>query len=205
MSRRAAGRRTGDDRPSVLFLNRVYPPDPGATGQLLAELAGALARRGWRTGVLACGGAGAAPRRETRAGVLVRRAWSLPLTRKTPLRRLAAYLSAWPAMLAEMGRLGGWDACVVMTDPPLLPVLGPAARRLLSRPGRPCRLAAWIQDLHPELAEGIGALRPGGRFLVIGFAGGKPPALPLKAPKDPRQAARRDPKKTEGPEDVKRK
>ena len=32
-----------------------------------------------------------------------------------------------------------------------------------------------------------------------------PPALPLKAPKDPRQAARRDPKKTEGPEDVKRK
>ena len=32
-----------------------------------------------------------------------------------------------------------------------------------------------------------------------------PPALPLKAPKDPRQAARRDPKKAEEPEDVKRK
>lgn len=161
MSRPAAGRRPGDGRPSVLFLNRVYPPDPGASGQLAAELAGALARRGWRTGVLACGGPGGPPRREERGGVLVRRAWALPLTRKTPLRRLAAYLSAWPAMLAELGRLGGWDACVVMTDPPLLPVLGPAARRLLSRPGRPCRLAAWVQDLHPDLAEGIGVLRPG--------------------------------------------
>ena len=91
----------------------------------------------------------------------MRRAWALPLARKTPGRRLAAYLSAWPAMLVELGRLGGWDACVVMTDPPLLPVLGPAARRLLSRPGRPCRLAAWIQDLHPDLVEGIGVLRPG--------------------------------------------
>ncbi|SIR10472.1 NADPH:quinone reductase [Paracoccus thiocyanatus] len=28
-------------------------------------------------------------------------------------------------------------------------------------------------------AAAFGALRPGGRFLVIGFAGGKPPALPL--------------------------
>lgn len=150
-----------EGRPSVLFLNRVYPPEPGATGQLLAELAAALARRGWRTGVLACGGAGDLPRREERDGVLVRRAWTLPLARKTPGRRLTAYLAAWPAMLAELGRLGGWDACVLMTDPPLLPVLGAAARRLLSRSGRPCRLTAWVQDLHPELAEGVGVLRPG--------------------------------------------
>lgn len=41
--------------PSVLFINRVFPPDDGATGQLLAELAEGLVREGWTVTVLAAG------------------------------------------------------------------------------------------------------------------------------------------------------
>ena len=37
---------------SILFLNRVYPPTDGATGQLLAELAPELVRRGHRVTVV---------------------------------------------------------------------------------------------------------------------------------------------------------
>src|SRR6185503_19101444 len=39
--------------PSALFINRVFPPDGGATGQLLAELAERLVRENWSVTILA--------------------------------------------------------------------------------------------------------------------------------------------------------
>jgi colanic acid biosynthesis glycosyl transferase WcaI len=42
-------------QPSILFINRVFPPDRGATGRCLADLATRFAAQGWRVTVLACG------------------------------------------------------------------------------------------------------------------------------------------------------
>ena len=47
--------------PSILFLNRVYPPMSGATGDLLAELAQALARKGDSVTIVTSGSAEAHP------------------------------------------------------------------------------------------------------------------------------------------------
>src|SRR6185436_17329572 len=43
--------------PSILFLNRVHPPDEGATGQLLAEVALVLAETGQSVTILCAGSA----------------------------------------------------------------------------------------------------------------------------------------------------
>jgi hypothetical protein len=41
--------------PSVLFLNRVYPPVRGATGRVLRDLARSFAADGWSVTVLTTG------------------------------------------------------------------------------------------------------------------------------------------------------
>src|SRR5260370_8799759 len=45
----------------VLFLNRVYPPAHGATGQLLADLAAELAKLGWQVTVVTSAAEGTTP------------------------------------------------------------------------------------------------------------------------------------------------
>ena len=42
-------------KPSVLLINRVYPPAKGATGRVLRDLAQEMARAGWTVSVLTTG------------------------------------------------------------------------------------------------------------------------------------------------------
>lgn len=146
--------------PSVLFINRVYPPDEGATGQLLAELAGALEKDGWHVTVLAAGN----PKFESQNPKLrIHRVRGLPFTRASLLRRALSYASLYPALLGRALRLPRHDVVVTLTDPPLLLVLGPLLK-LFKR----SRLVHWAQDLYPEVAEELGVLGKGG--LAAGFA-----------------------------------
>ena len=89
--------------PSVLFINRVYPPGPGATGELLAELAEGLARAGWQVTVIASRPPGVTVSREERNGVRLEWVGGLPFTRRSHRRRALSYLSLYPALL-----LRGW-------------------------------------------------------------------------------------------------
>ncbi len=161
---------------SVLFINRVYPPDEGATGQLLAELAEGLVREGWSVTVLAAGMGNdhrasnikhrtskcgddhkletRNPKPETR--VVVARVRGLPFTRASLWKRALSYLSLYPALLWRAWRLPRHDVVVTLTDPPLHLLLGP-----LIRCGKRSRLVHWAQDIYPEVAEEIGVLRPG--------------------------------------------
>jgi glycosyltransferase involved in cell wall biosynthesis len=162
--------------PSVLFINRVYPPVPGATGDLLAELAPELARRGWVVTVLTTGagaGGGTKPQEGAAlpaphshdsvsglpaAGSLqVSRVSGLPFTRASVWRRALSYLSLYPALLWRAWRLPRAEVTVLLTDPPLQLVLGPFIR-LFKR----TRLVHWAQDLYPEVAEQLGVIRPHG-------------------------------------------
>lgn len=143
--------------PSILFINRVYPPDTGATGQLLADLAATLAQRGHDVTVLTSGAVFAAPRSEVRDGVRVERVTGAAFTRASHWRRALSYLSLYPAFLLRAWRLPRTDVVVTMTDPPLLAVLG-----LLLQVLKGSKHIHWAQDLYPELAEELSVLPRGG-------------------------------------------
>jgi glycosyltransferase involved in cell wall biosynthesis len=142
---------------SILFINRVYPPVTGATGQLLAELAPELARAGWRVTVLTAAPVSTAPRTEIREGVVVHRVAGLPFTRASHWRRALSYLSLYPALLGRAWCLPRHDIVVTMTDPPLLAVVG-----WLIALSKRSTAVHWAQDLYPELAEELGVLPLGG-------------------------------------------
>ena len=150
-------------RPSALFLNRVYPPADGATGQLLAELAPALVRAGWEITVVTSRpdggprpGAGAS-RTEHQEGVRIERVSGPSFTRSSHLRRALCYLALYPAFCWRVLRLPRVDWIVLMTDPPLLLVMGPLLAWC-----KGARLVHWAQDLYPELAEETGVLKRNG-------------------------------------------
>jgi putative colanic acid biosynthesis glycosyltransferase WcaI len=136
---------------SVLFLNRVYPPEHGATGQLLAELARSLAGAGWRVTVVTGSAANGTARSEWHEGVRIERVRGLPFSRRNHWKRALGYLSLYPALFWRCLRLPRPDVLVTLTDPPLQLVLGP-----LLQLWKKCRLLHWAQDLYPELAEEIG-------------------------------------------------
>jgi glycosyltransferase involved in cell wall biosynthesis len=137
---------------SVLFINRVYPPAQGATGQLLSELAPALVEAGWDVSVLTSRPPGAA-RSEVLRGVRVTRVRGLPFASASFFLRALSYLALYPALLWRALRLPPSDVVVTMTDPPLQVILGP-----ILRAWKGSRLVHWAQDLYPELAEEMGLL-----------------------------------------------
>jgi glycosyltransferase involved in cell wall biosynthesis len=142
---------------SILFLNRVYPPAEGSTGQLLAELAEELVRRGHAVTVVTSRSTSKGLKSDTISGVRIARVGGLPFTRASHLRRALGYLSLYPAMLWRALRLPRHDIVVTLTDPPLQSVLGP----ILQWRSR-SKLVHWAQDVYPELAEELGVLNKGG-------------------------------------------
>jgi colanic acid biosynthesis glycosyl transferase WcaI len=144
---------------TILFITQVYPPDPAAVGQQLADVAVDLSARGHSVTVLTADRgyddpAIRYPRRETRDGVrIVRLPWS-SLGKRSMFIRFAGGLSftvqaALRALLTR--RLRG---VVVTTVPVILPAAG-AALAL----SRPVRLIYWIMDLNPDQLVALGVIR----------------------------------------------
>ena len=142
--------------PSVLFINRVYPPDDLATGQLLAHLAEGLAAEGWRVTVLTSRSRPDSPAWEVRNGVGVARVAGVAFSRSSHWRRALAYGSLYPIFGWKALRLPRHDCVVTMTDPPLQLLLAPSLRWI-----KRARAVHWAQDLYPELAVELGVLRNG--------------------------------------------
>ena len=132
--------------PSILFVNRVFPPDRGASGRCLADLAGRAAQAGWRVTVLADGrGPVEAPR-----GVTVVRAGGAREGRPG----MSGYLAALVRLTARGMVLPRHDVVVTMTDPPLLALAGPL---LAIRHGVALH---WCLDLFPALLPVLGVRLP---------------------------------------------
>lgn len=143
-----------DQKPSVLFINRVYPPVEGATGEKLSELAAELVAAGWHITVLTSTANTSLPRSKIQDGVHVERVQGLRFTRSRTWKRALGYLSLYPLLLVRALRLGGpFDAIVSKTDPPLHLLLVPLLKRL-----KRARGIHWAQDLYPEIAEELGVL-----------------------------------------------
>lgn len=145
--------------PRVIFVNRFYWPDEPATGQLLTDLAEELAKAGREVLILASG-ASDSPPDQVRNGVIIRRVAGRGNERGA-IRKLVAWIRFGLGACWELSRLiQRGDRLVIMTDPPLLPLLaGPIARR------RGAAIFHWVQDIYPELPErlhgwrGLGPIR----------------------------------------------
>jgi glycosyltransferase involved in cell wall biosynthesis len=128
---------------SVVLINRVVPPDPGASGRLVADLAERLAAGGWAVTVLACG----PPAIDRRGAVTVRRVGG------GDGRSAVATAGQLAALARALAALPPVDAVVTLTDPPLLPLLAPLARQAAVR-------VHWSLDVYPELLPLVGAPVP---------------------------------------------
>lgn len=144
----------------ILAINQFYAPDKAATAQLLAQLCEDLVRAGDEVTVIASRGAyageGALPAREVIAGVQVLRPWSTRLGKKSHLHRISDYLSFWATSVLRVASVERPDVILALTTPPMIAT---GAAMVASARGIP--LVTWIQDVYPEAAVKLGALRPG--------------------------------------------
>lgn len=135
--------------PRVIFVNRVYWPSTAATAQLLADLAGGLAARGWPVQVIA---AGTGP--DQHNGVTIHRTGGDEAHTGlfSQARNYVRFRRGARRQLAALIRTD--DLVVLMTDPPML---GAACARLAAARG--AHVLHWIQDIYPEIIPAhLGAL-----------------------------------------------
>lgn len=145
---------------SVLLINRVLPPAPGASGRLLADLARHLAQAGWRVTVLVDqgpgqAGDGTAAEREAMPDIAVVVTGAAAGPDMAAPDGPGAYAAAGWRLLRAALRLPPHDLVITMTDPPLLALLASLLRRL-----RGGETLHWVQDLYPDLLPVLGRPLP---------------------------------------------
>jgi glycosyltransferase involved in cell wall biosynthesis len=94
-----------------------------------------------------------APAEELRRGVHIHRLRATAFGRGSVLGRLADYASFFTSVLARVLAGRSYDYIVPLTTPPLLPLVGTAAKAL-----RRQRYGIWSMDLHPDAEVAAGML-----------------------------------------------
>jgi len=146
---------------SILFINRVYPPDTGATGRVLEHMARGFLNAGWEVTVLVTAGERSLPGTMSQDGVKVVRVAS-PFSKKSLLARALGYVLMIPSLGSKAMVLPSADVVVTMTDPPMLLVIGPLLKMF-----KGSRIIHWAQDLYPEVAEEAGVFRRSGSLAMV--------------------------------------
>ena len=156
----------------VLFLTQHYPPEAAPTGQLLAELAEDLIARGFRVTVLAgrtsygvVDANGRTDHHERSGNLEVIRTFSTRFSRTSSLGRVINWLS-YPLSSLVRGTIGIGrpDLVVAYTAPPTAPMAG----FLLALRWR-AKFVLYVQDVYPDIAVAVGALRSGILTRIWGF------------------------------------
>ena len=151
--------------PTLLVISQVYPPDPAATGQQLADVAEEMVRRGWRVRVWTSARGYddprlRYPRRELRRGVEVRR---LPLSsfgKGAIVVRLVAQALFMTQAVVRAVCARGATAVLVSTSPSFAGFGGWLVSVLRGVP-----LVWWAMDINPDQMVASGRL-PAGSPLV---------------------------------------
>lgn len=134
--------------PSVLFINRVYPPVRGATGRMVRDLAQYMAQeKGWDVTIL-CTGPEKSKRQDGKVSVMTIKS---VLIKKSAL----AYGLVWLQLFWAAFRQPRYDLVVSLTDPPFLIVAGQWIARF-----KKSRHVHWLQDLYPDLLPMMGLQMP---------------------------------------------
>lgn len=140
-----------------IFVNRFYYPDISATSQMLSDLAIELAASDLNVVVLCSQSryndpSARLPASETINNVKIIRVRTTSFGRGRIWSRLLDYLSFYVAMLwclARLAKKGDW--IIAKTDPPLMSISLLFIAKL-----KQARLANWLQDVFPEVAEVAG-------------------------------------------------
>lgn len=148
-------------RRELLIVSQVYPPDPAAVGQHLADIAEAMVQRGWRVTVYTArrGYDDPAVRyisREFRAGVNVHR---LPLSsfgKASIVIRLVAQLLFVAQALPRVICHSRVACLLVSTSPPFAGFFGAVAAAIRRVP-----LVWWVMDVNPDQLVAVGRIRAG--------------------------------------------
>jgi len=145
-------------RRTFLIISQVYPPDPTAVGQHLADVAKELVRRGHRVIVYTADHgyddpSVAYPRRDTIDGVDVRRVRLSSFGKSSiPVRLLGGALFVAQVILRG-AFTRGIDAILVSTSPPM----GPWGAVLLGLVHR-VPVKYWVMDVNPDQMIALGML-----------------------------------------------
>ena len=150
----------------ILLINQYYAPDTAATGQLLKDVACGLVREGHEVHVLCSrrmyGGESRILANEICEDVRVHRVRATGFGRSASLGRILDWMSFHFAAAFRAMFLPTMQACVCLTTPPLIGVVGLMLRRV-----RGTRLIIWSMDLYPEIAVVCGYLRPKGAMTSV--------------------------------------
>lgn len=141
-------------RPTVLFMNRVFPDVPGATGRLLKDLSQGFAQKGWHVTVVSSGPKAGEERID---GVRIIRV-------KGPERPKGAlsYFWLWFKMSCVALRLKRRYLLVTLSDPPLIVVAGKMIAQF-----KKSRHIHWSHDVYPEIMPALGMKTP--KFFMKAF------------------------------------
>lgn len=140
-----------DTKPSLLFINRTFPPDAGASALRLFELVQGLADKGWRITVLTNRGRGRAPLNMHPNIRLVRLPFGDAEKKPNALQHVF-----WIVALALRAIfLPRHDVTATVTDPPMAHVIGTFVQ-LFKR----TRVVHWVHDLYPHLFPVMGVRLP---------------------------------------------
>lgn len=136
---------------SILFINRVYPPEHGATGRVLRDLARAFSSKGWKVTVMSVmSSSNKALAVKSNQGV----DYCPVITKANPRTLWGIFL-----MLRKIGKVGKklpkHDLVVTMTDPPMLIMAGQKIARSMD-----AKHIHWCQDLYPDMAKALGIKLP---------------------------------------------
>lgn len=135
------------NKPSVLLINRVYPPARGASGRVLRDLALEMARAGWQVTVLTTGEKTFS---ENDGGIAVYRVKAT----QSP-KGFFSYARILAKLYFAAMKQPRHDLVITMTDPPLLVTIG---RWFAKR--KHCSHMHWCHDLYPDLFPSIGVKMP---------------------------------------------
>lgn len=140
----------------MLFINQFFWPDSSATSQQLTDLVTTLAQRGHEIHVVSSRGGYAEAAATDAPPVTMHRLGSLAFARGK-LSRVLSYISFYPLAFARVLTLPRMDVVVSLTTPPLIAMVGQAAKAL-----RGSRHYIWEQDIYPDVAIELGHVAPGG-------------------------------------------
>lgn len=133
-------------KPTVLFINRTYPPGKGATGRVLRDLAQAFSRDGWSVTVLTTGAV---------SDEMMDGAVRVKKIAAKPGKSLKLYSLIWMKLLWAALNMPKHRMVVTLTDPPLLVALG----RIVARWKKSSHIH-WCQDLYPDILPALGMNLP---------------------------------------------
>ncbi len=147
----------------VLVLNRCFPPEVGATGNIAEDFGRILSRSHTVTFLVGRpvemerADSDYLTKRDVQNGFALERLWSTTFSHRRMLGRLANYVSyLFVALFRSLTIQPRPDVILAMTDPPLTCVIGAVVSIV-----RKCKFVYHIQDVHPDMALASGLINPG--------------------------------------------